>query len=341
MKKLSCFVTLACSALAFILSGCGETGVKPLDTSAFKKLKFQFKDEDPEKNKIKGHIILDGADSLTEVKEYIVYWGNRPSSAGKSIKLGSVSSPEKNILLSLEQGTSVREDYFLLYFKDANGDEHFSQKSLKIIDLAPQEMKNSSTTSRSSSKESTANVSNQGSTHSTASTTSGLERKNSRATSQYDPNSSHSRTSLPDTSASAVGANANIPGLSKSSSLNSSGNNGRQPMVVYIKNVLFGFDQSAISQDYSEYLMNKLDDLENKESVRLRIEGHADERGSNEYNLALGERRAYAVKKFLITMGFSSENIEVVSFGEEKPASRGHNESAWSKNRRAVTEIKK
>ena len=66
----------------------------------------------------------------------------------------------------------------------------------------------------------------------------------------------------------------------------------------------------------------------------IRLEGHADERGTREYNLALGERRANAVRAYLVAQGASRSQIEVISYGEEKPANSGHNESSWAENRR-------
>ncbi|MFP3929181.1 MAG: OmpA family protein, partial [Desulfobacteraceae bacterium] len=66
----------------------------------------------------------------------------------------------------------------------------------------------------------------------------------------------------------------------------------------------------------------------------VRIEGHCDERGTNEYNLALGERRANAAKKYLISLGVSEDRVRTISYGEERPADPRHNEEAWAKNRR-------
>ena len=71
-------------------------------------------------------------------------------------------------------------------------------------------------------------------------------------------------------------------------------------------------------------------------SISLKIEGNCDERGSNEYNLALGERRARAVYDYLVNLGTAKKRLDVVSFGEEKPADMGHDEAAWAKNRRAT-----
>ncbi|HEM46780.1 MAG TPA: peptidoglycan-associated lipoprotein Pal, partial [Alphaproteobacteria bacterium] len=69
--------------------------------------------------------------------------------------------------------------------------------------------------------------------------------------------------------------------------------------------------------------------------IGLLVEGHCDERGTNEYNLALGEKRAKAVMDFLVTYGVPAERISIVSYGEEKPFAYGHDEAAWAKNRRA------
>jgi peptidoglycan-associated lipoprotein len=69
-------------------------------------------------------------------------------------------------------------------------------------------------------------------------------------------------------------------------------------------------------------------------TVKIQIEGHCDERGTNEYNLALGERRANSAKKYLISLGMPADQISTISYGEEKPLDPGHNEEAWAKNRR-------
>ncbi|MCP4296624.1 MAG: OmpA family protein [Proteobacteria bacterium] len=107
--------------------------------------------------------------------------------------------------------------------------------------------------------------------------------------------------------------------------------------TIYVKNVLFEFDKFNIQEDHKQQLLLTLDNLENKDKTKFLIAGHADERGSNAYNLALGERRAFEVKRFLISMGFLEENMRIVSYGEEKPADRGHNEGSWAKNRRTET----
>ncbi|ACE85269.1 peptidoglycan-associated lipoprotein Pal [Cellvibrio japonicus] len=97
--------------------------------------------------------------------------------------------------------------------------------------------------------------------------------------------------------------------------------------------VYFDFDQYALTAESRAVLLAHADKLKGA-SVAVRLEGHADERGSREYNMALGEKRANAVRDFLVTQGVSGSSLEVVSFGEEQPVALGHDESAWSQNRR-------
>ena len=98
----------------------------------------------------------------------------------------------------------------------------------------------------------------------------------------------------------------------------------------------FDFDQSTIKQDGKAALMAHAAYLSANSSARVVLEGHADERGTVEYNLALGERRAMAVRRFLMANGASADQLEVVSFGEERPVATGHNEASWAENRRVV-----
>jgi len=96
----------------------------------------------------------------------------------------------------------------------------------------------------------------------------------------------------------------------------------------------FDFDQSTIKSDSKAALMAHAAYLAANGSARVVLEGHADERGTVEYNLALGERRGMAVRRYLLANGASASQLEVVSFGEERPAVMGHNESSYAKNRR-------
>lgn len=98
--------------------------------------------------------------------------------------------------------------------------------------------------------------------------------------------------------------------------------------------IYFDFDKYDLKPQYKEVLKKKAEILKNYPGWNMLIEGHCDERGTEEYNLALGERRARAAYEFLVILGVDSSRMKIVSFGEEKPAVDGHNEEAWAKNRR-------
>ncbi len=99
--------------------------------------------------------------------------------------------------------------------------------------------------------------------------------------------------------------------------------------------VYFDFDQSEVKSQFYSTIKANADYMALEPNATVTIEGHCDERGTREYNIALGERRANAVKRALIAEGVSPSRIKVISYGEEQPAAEGHNESAWAKNRRA------
>mgnify|MGYP001487672851 CR=1 FL=1 len=99
--------------------------------------------------------------------------------------------------------------------------------------------------------------------------------------------------------------------------------------------VFFATNKSSLTTASRATLRKQATFLRKNKSLSVTIEGHADERGTREYNLALSERRAKAVEDFLSASGVSSFNVEVVGYGEEKPVDNGSNESAWSQNRRA------
>ena len=103
--------------------------------------------------------------------------------------------------------------------------------------------------------------------------------------------------------------------------------------------VLFGYDSSELSQQAKLTLDKQSRFLRVNSDLTFTIEGHCDERGTREYNLALGEKRATAVRDYLVIEGISPDRIRVISYGKEKPAVVGSNDMAWSKNRRAVTTI--
>lgn len=100
--------------------------------------------------------------------------------------------------------------------------------------------------------------------------------------------------------------------------------------------VYFAFDSFSLSADTKNQLKNNLNWLKSNPNSKVQVEGHCDEKGTVEYNMALGDRRANAVKNYLVKSGIARDRIDTISYGKERPADPGHDESAWSKNRRAV-----
>ena len=110
---------------------------------------------------------------------------------------------------------------------------------------------------------------------------------------------------------------------------------GMQSRLLDLQTIYFDFDRSDIRADARPVLSTNADAINEKTSGTVTIEGHCDERGSTEYNLALGERRANAVRNYLVDLGVPSSRLRTVSFGEDRPAVQGHDESAWRYNRRS------
>ncbi|HCF05920.1 MAG: peptidoglycan-associated lipoprotein [Desulfomicrobiaceae bacterium] len=112
----------------------------------------------------------------------------------------------------------------------------------------------------------------------------------------------------------------------------------RQKMMAIEKiqanRIYFAFDSNELSQESRQILTEKAELMKANPSLILVIEGHCDERGTNEYNMALGERRARAAKDFLALSGVDASRIQTISYGEERPMCTEHNEACWSKNRR-------
>lgn len=101
--------------------------------------------------------------------------------------------------------------------------------------------------------------------------------------------------------------------------------------------VFFELNSSSLTAEGRQTLSVQADFLRANPAQRIVIEGHADERGTREYNLALGDRRATAAKNYLVALGISPDRIETISYGKERPAVLGSDEAAWAQNRRAVT----
>jgi peptidoglycan-associated lipoprotein len=109
---------------------------------------------------------------------------------------------------------------------------------------------------------------------------------------------------------------------------------GRAPGMA-LKDIYFDFDQSAVREDSKRLLNENIEWLRKNPAAKATIEGHCDERGSSEYNLALGERRARATRDYLVAAGIEANRISTISFGKERPFVLGHDDSAWKWNRRA------
>ncbi len=114
---------------------------------------------------------------------------------------------------------------------------------------------------------------------------------------------------------------------------------GRDFVINVGDRVFFALDKSNLTGDARATLEKQAAWLKRFGSITVTVEGHADERGTREYNLALGERRANSAKDFLVALGVSPNRIKVISYGKERPAALGHNETSWRQNRRAVTVI--
>jgi peptidoglycan-associated lipoprotein len=110
---------------------------------------------------------------------------------------------------------------------------------------------------------------------------------------------------------------------------------GAQTVETPLKDIFFDFDKSVLREDAKKTLNENIQWLKANAQIRIVIEGHCDERGTNEYNLALGERRAKAVRDYLVAGGIDAKRISTISYGEERPFVLGHDESAWKFNRRA------
>ncbi|MEO8386623.1 MAG: peptidoglycan-associated lipoprotein Pal [Betaproteobacteria bacterium] len=105
--------------------------------------------------------------------------------------------------------------------------------------------------------------------------------------------------------------------------------------ILSQRSVYFPYDNSSVGTDYQAPLQAQGKFLVQNSNIKVRVEGNCDERGSREYNMALGQRRANEVKKVLAVYGVNDGRAETISFGEDKPSSVGHDEASWAKNRRA------
>ena len=141
----------------------------------------------------------------------------------------------------------------------------------------------------------------------------------------------------PTTGGAAGGASASTPSTSSSGSVQPG---TEQDLVQNVGDrVFFDYDKSDIKAEGRQVLQRQADWLKKYSNVTVTVEGHCDERGTREYNLALGERRATAVKKMLVALGVTPNRVSTISYGKERPAVVGSNEAAYAQNRRGVTVV--
>ncbi|MFH1784091.1 MAG: peptidoglycan-associated lipoprotein Pal [bacterium] len=105
--------------------------------------------------------------------------------------------------------------------------------------------------------------------------------------------------------------------------------------IPQMKDAYFEFDSSNLTEQAREALAENAKWIKKNNKLRVMVEGHCDERGTIEYNLALGQRRATSVRNYLVSLGINADKVNTISYGEEKPVDASHNEAAWAKNRRA------
>ena len=150
--------------------------------------------------------------------------------------------------------------------------------------------------------------------------------------------SKHPKTTPPPPPSEATaGAEASGAGANGSNATGQAGDDetaGPQAGLLAKRTIYFDFDSSEIKGDGTDIVAAHAKYLASNPTARVRLEGHTDDRGSREYNIGLGERRAQSVRRALLLQGASEGQLSTVSYGAERPATAGHDETAWSKNRR-------
>ena len=160
------------------------------------------------------------------------------------------------------------------------------------------------------------------------------------STTSSDSASDSASSSAAGTSSASASSSDSSTSSSSASSSSSSAANALSPAEKLAKvgnTVFFDFDSAALSYDAQVTLSRQAAFLQLNPEAVVVVEGHCDERGTREYNLALGDRRASAARDFLLAKGIDAARIRTVSYGKERPAMLGSNEEAWAKNRRAAT----
>jgi peptidoglycan-associated lipoprotein len=150
------------------------------------------------------------------------------------------------------------------------------------------------------------------------------------------PSTDTDSTSSTDTSSSSSSSGVSTGGVATvdANRGSSQGAAGPEGALAAQRVIYFDFDSSDIRTEYVDVIAAHGRFLASNATVRVRLEGHSDERGSREYNIGLGERRAQTVRRALLLQGVQESQVATVSYGEERPAAAGNDENAWSKNRR-------
>jgi peptidoglycan-associated lipoprotein len=141
-------------------------------------------------------------------------------------------------------------------------------------------------------------------------------------------------TQVPDSSANPEGASTSTSPLDGDANGSTRGLNGEGTGALARKIIYFDFDKSEIKPEYADIVTTAAHNLTANPKMKIKLEGNTDERGTREYNIGLGERRAQAVRRALMLQGVAESQVATVSFGAERPAAEGDDEAAWAKNRR-------
>jgi peptidoglycan-associated lipoprotein len=148
------------------------------------------------------------------------------------------------------------------------------------------------------------------------------------------PTATSTNASTTDESQTAGADASSAFGAAGSGAANGAGVAGPSGAQLQNRTIYFDFDSSEVKSEYNSLIVAHAHYLASNPSIRVRLEGNTDERGSREYNIGLGERRAQAVRRALTLQGVTDAQITTVSYGEERPAVTGHTEEAWARNRR-------
>ena len=159
------------------------------------------------------------------------------------------------------------------------------------------------------------------------------------ASSSGETASTSTSSSSTSTSSSTAGSTSTTSDSSSTETAYSYDTNPQTALIAVGDRVLFDYDSHELDESDRQTLIDQADFLKQNPSLKITIEGHCDERGTREYNLALGEKRANSAKDYLVALGVNSARIKVVSYGKERPQVLGSNKAAWQMNRRAVTTL--